>query len=154
MAKPAPRTAARSASSTTRDNSTLVTIVIGLLLTAVSFAGTWFFQQHRHQAALAELTSTYASPVPVITQTGEHSVAAKFVIRTSLADIAWVEANRKALEQVFQSALAQTDMKRVLAPGGLLTLQERLREEGNAALQTDKLQEVLLTDFLVGDTSE
>ena len=121
---------------------------------AAGFAIAWFFQQHRDQAALAELQNAYTPPVPVIMQTGKHSVAAKLVIGTTQADIDWAQKNRKALEQVFRATLAESDMKHVLAPGGLLGLQDRLREAGNAALQTDKLREVLLTDFLVGQTSE
>lgn len=153
MTKSTSRVAARPANATASDNSMLGYVVAALVLMVVGFAGVWFFQQYRDQAALAQTQNAYTPPVPIITQTGKNSVAAKFVIGTSLADIDWVQENRKALEDVFQATLADTDMKHVLAPGGLLGLQERLREAGNAALKTDKLREVLLTDFLVGETS-
>lgn len=146
--------AAPPANATTSDNSILGYVVAAFVLMVVAFAIAWFFQQHRDQAGLAQLQNAYTQPVPIITQTGKHSVAAKFTISTSQADIDWVQENRKALEQVFQATLADADMKQVLAPGGLLGLQERFREAGNAALQTDKLREVLLTDFLVGETSD
>jgi flagellar basal body-associated protein FliL len=65
-----------------------------------------------------------------------------------------VTANHKALEQAFQATLADTDVQRMLAPGGLLGLLRWLREAGNEALQTGRVREVLLTDFVIGESAD
>jgi flagellar basal body-associated protein FliL len=56
-----------------------------------------------------------------------------------------------ALETVMKRGLMAVDPQRVRAPNGIRLLQDTLREASNAELHTDKVQEVLITDFLVSE---
>lgn len=134
-----------------RDNSLLVTVCATALLLCIGFAGAWFYLQHK---ARLRTEISFSKPVTVTTSTRTHSVAASFSIRTSRADAGWVDVNRQAMEQAVLIALASADLDAVLKPGGLRSFQSSLRNALNATLHTDKVEEVLLTDFLVGDSSD
>lgn len=70
---------------------------------------------------MSGLQNACAPLVPVVTRTIGHSVAAQFVVTTKLVRTNWVETNCKALEQVLQATLAESDMLRA-RPGSLLGL--------------------------------
>lgn len=127
------------------------TVGIVLLVLAVGFALSWRYLQQRERLAVE---TSYLTLPPVAISRDGHSMSATVAIRTSAADAEWVAANRPALEQVTQRVLMELDPQQVLgeqARKGLQTLQVSLREAGNAALQTTRLQEMLLTDFLVSE---
>jgi flagellar basal body-associated protein FliL len=81
-------------------------------------------------------------------------VALSFAIRTSGADTSLVADNRRVLEQVAQRVLVARDMRQARTPEGMQALQEALRGAFNAALHTDKVQQVLITDFLLSSSSD
>lgn len=134
-----------------RDQSLLVTVCVTAVLLCIGFAGAWFYQQHKTRLRTQVF---FSRPVSVTTGTRTHSVAASFVIRTRRTEAGWADDNRHAMEQVVQSTLASADLDAVLRPGGLSSFQSSLRNTLNTALHTDKVEEVLLTDFLVGDSSD
>lgn len=136
-----------------RDRSIVYTIAFAFVVLGIGFAYGWM---HRQQAARLreQAASVYSNPVRVVAGTRYYSVAASFVVTTSGADAEWVKRNRSGLETAAKQVLATQDMRAVLAPHGLLALQSTLRDACNAALRTHKVQQVLVTDFLVGDSSD
>lgn len=124
------------------------TLLIACVLLSLGFAGAWFYMQYEEQQ---RLSSSYTSLKPLAISRGGHSIGASFAVQTSNADARWALQNRLALESALQQALLQVDPKRVLAPNGLLELQRRLSGEVNATLGSDKVQEIVITDFLVSE---
>ena len=124
----------------------LVAIVVAVLGTG--FGAAWLYMQHKEKQS-REIAYMRLSPV-AISRDG-HSMSATFAVRTSLADAAWAAKNRSTLEQVMKSALLEADPVAARAPGGLQAMQEKVRETANARLQSDRIQQVLVTDFLVSE---
>lgn len=131
-----------------RDKPLTSTVAIALAVLAVSFAAVWLYLQYT-QKRNAEIRYL-ALPSVAISRDG-HSISASFGVRTSGADADWAAKNKNALEQVMKRALMEVDPQRVRTPTGLQLLQNTLREASNAELRTDKVQEVLITDFLVSE---
>ena len=124
----------------------IIAIVVAVL--AVGFGSAWLYMQHKERQT-REITYLKLSSV-AISRDG-HSMRATFAIRTSVADAAWASKNKSTLEQVMQRALLEADPVAARAPGGLTALQEKVREVSNATLQSQRIQEVLVTDFLVSE---
>ncbi|TFW10257.1 flagellar basal body-associated FliL family protein [Oxalobacteraceae bacterium OM1] len=141
---PMPRTAPR-------DNSLLITVGAGAAALVVGFAAAWLYQRH-----MVKLRSEpfFSKPVPVVTANSAHSVAATFAIRATGAEAGWVKKNQSALEQILKRTLTEADLDAAKGPQGLRALQGKLRDTLNQAMGTDNVKEVLITDFLVGDTSD
>lgn len=131
-----------------RDKPLTSTVAIALAVLAVSFAAVWLYLQYT-QKRNAEIRYL-ALPSVAISRDG-HSISASFGVRTSGADADWAAKNKNALEQVMKRALMEVDPQRVRTPTGIQLLQNTLREASNAELRTDKVQEVLITDFLVSE---
>lgn len=123
-------------------------IGIVLVILALGFTAAWFYLQHRERlnSEIAYLTI----PEVAISRDG-HSIRASFALRTSAADAEWAAASKPALEQVMTKGLMDADPQRTLAPGGLPGLEKTLLAASRAALRTDKVKEVLVTDFLVSE---
>ncbi len=131
-----------------RDQLLMYVIGIVLAILAVGFTAAWFYLQHR-QRLDGEIA--YLTIPQVAISHGGHSIRASFAVRTSATDAEWAAASKPALEQVMMKGLMDADPQRALAPGGLASLEKTLLAESRAALQTDRLQEVLITDFLVSE---
>lgn len=127
----------------------LVTIVgIVLAVLAVGFGIAWLYMQYEEKQSRK---ITYLGLPPVAISRDGHSISATFAIRTSAADASWASKNKVALEQVMKQALLAVDPVEARAPGGLKALQDKVREAGNTTLQSERIQEVLVTDFLVSE---
>ena len=124
----------------------LVALVVAVL--AGGFGGAWFYMQHKEKQS-REIT--YLKLPSISISRDGHSMLASFAIRTSAADADWAAKNKLMLEQVMKKALLEADPIAARAPGGLHALQEKVREVGNATLQSGRIQEVLITDFLVSE---
>lgn len=129
------------------DNLPTIVGIASVVLLA-GFVAVWFYLQYAQR--MSREVRYLALPSVAINGSG-HSISASFAIKTSGADAGWATKNKQALELVMTQALMELDPKRALAPGGLRTLQNTLRETTNTALHTDKVQEVLVTDFLVSE---
>lgn len=125
---------------------TIVAIVFGVL--ALGFAGAWLYL--RHVEKLEAEVRYLRLPSVAISRDG-HSMSATVAIRTNGAEADWIAKRKPTLELVVKQALMTADPVRSRAPGGLQALQEALKVSSNAALQTDSVQEVLVTDFLVSE---
>lgn len=131
-----------------RDHWLAYTIGIAALILIAGFVFAWFYLQQVEKRS-AEVRYLNLSEI-AIARDG-HSIRASFAVRTSGADADWAAGNRQVLEQVMKQALMDVDPKRALAPDGLKALQHGLRDASNDALQSAKVQEVLVTDFLVSE---
>lgn len=123
-------------------------VLIACALLAVGFAAAWVYLQY---AERQRLSSSYTTLQRVAISRDGHSIAATMAVKTSNADKRWAERNRGGLEAALQQALLQVEPTRVLAPGGLLAFQQGLDEALNGTLATDKVQQVVVTDFLVSE---
>lgn len=131
-----------------RDKNLRNVIAIVVAILAVGFGGAWLYMQHKDKQ---EREIAYLKlPTVAISRDG-HSMRASFAIRTSAADAAWAAKNKAMLEQVMQKALLDADPAAARAPGGLQALQVKVREVANTTLQSQRIQEVLVTDFLVSE---
>lgn len=123
-------------------------VLIACALLAIGFAAAWLYLQH---AERQRLSSSYTALKRVAISRDGHSIAATIAIKTSDADRRWATQSRPALEAAFQQALLHVEPQQALAPGGLQAFQQGLDEALNRALATDKVQQVVITDFLVSE---
>lgn len=131
-----------------RDKLLITTVVTALVALALAFAAVWLYLQYaqKQQSEVRYLLL----PSVAISRDG-HSISASFGVRTNGANAAWAAENKNSLEQIMKRGLMEVDPQRVRAPNGIQQLQDTLREASNAALHTDKVQEVLVTDLLVSE---
>lgn len=137
--------------ASTRDRSTVYTVAIALVVLFAGFAFAWFYKTRDTQL---HNQTVYSKPTRVVAGSSNYSVAVSFAIRTSGADTSLIADNRRVLEQVAQQVLVARDMRQARTPEGMQALQEALRGAFNAALHTDKVQQVLITDFLLSSSSD
>lgn len=137
---------------TARDRWSVYTVGTALVILAVGFAMAWFYMQYREK--LSREVSFLMLPPIAISHSG-HSMSATVAVQTSAADAGWAAENKRALEQVVKRVLMEADPKKVSgvpnAPAGLEALQHTLREASNVELQTTRVHEMLLTEFLVSE---
>jgi len=134
----------------TRDRSILYTVAAAFLLLLVGFVGAWIYQKHK--AALRSET-VYSQPTRVTASNHDYSVAVRFAIQTRGDNARWVGDHKAALQAIVQQALITDDVRQAREPGGLPRLEQRLRRTINSTLHTDKVQQVVITDFLVSESS-
>lgn len=121
--------------------ATCATLLIG-------FTCVWLYLQYDERQRMA---SSFTTLERVAISRDGHSIAASIAVKTSDSDLRWAQRNREGLALAFQQVLLTLDPQRVRAPDGLNAFQQELDEMLNRALQTDKIQQVVLTDFLVSE---
>ncbi|GAB3542784.1 hypothetical protein GCM10027343_15300 [Noviherbaspirillum agri] len=135
-----------------RDRWSAFTVGAALVILAVGFALAWFYMQYRERLS-AEVSFLMLPPI-AISHSG-HSMSATVAVQTSAADAGWAADNKRVLEQVVKRVLMDADPQKVAgaptAPAGLDALQKTLRDASNAELQTTRVQDMLLTEFLVSE---
>ncbi|HVL75813.1 MAG TPA: hypothetical protein VM406_07335 [Noviherbaspirillum sp.] len=124
----------------------LWTALGALAMLMIGFGAAWAWLQH---AERQRVTSSFTMLKPLAVSGSGHSVGATLAVKTSEADKRWAGQNRAGLEAALQQALLGADPARALAPNGLVELQHSLRQVANGSLSTDKIQEIVITDFLV-----
>jgi hypothetical protein len=131
-----------------RERPVLRIVLIAGMLLLIGFAAAWLYLQYAERQRLA---SSYTSVQPVAISRDGHSIAATFAIRTSKANARWALQNRIGIQAALHQALLGVDPVQARAPGGLRKLQQDMHEALNDLLKTDKVQEVMITDFLVSE---
>lgn len=137
--------------ASTRDRTTVYAVAIALVILLAGFAFAWF---HKARDTQLRNQTVYSKPTRVVAGSDNYSVAVSFAVRSSGADTELIIKNRHILEQVAQQVLVARDMRQARTPQGMQALQEALRNAFNAALHTDKVQQVLVTDFLLSSSSD
>jgi hypothetical protein len=135
-----------------RDPWSVYTVGTALVILAVGFTLAWFYMQYREKLS-SEVNFLMLPPI-AISHSG-HSMSATIAVQTSAADAGWASENKRALEQVVKRVLMEADPRKVsgvpTAPAGLEALQHTLREACNVELRTTRVQDMLLTEFLVSE---
>lgn len=134
------------AKSDSRDKFTLVTAGLVILLLVATFAAIWFYRQ---DGPKTEVRQNYTMVGPLVISTDEYSVGTRMALETSAGDAKWASQNQPAIRAVIESTLRSLDAEQVHMPGGLAALQVALTEAVNKSLKTDKVERILLTDFLL-----
>lgn len=123
-------------------------VVIVFVLLAVGFAIAWYYLKNADKQA-AQI-NYLRLPYVAISHNG-HSIAASFAFRVDGADAEWASRHKQALEEIMKQELLQLEPAQVLAPNGIRDFQSHLSDTANGALKTTRIQEVLVTDFLVSE---
>ena len=128
-----------------RDNfvTTTTTVIVALLLAV--FAAIWFLlDDHR-----TDNQRSYTDVGPLLISTENYSVKARIAVQTRKEDAAWAAQNQAALRRIVEAELSLIVPEKIHAPGGLAELQRSLKEATNRGLSTHKVEQILLTDFLL-----
>lgn len=134
------------ASSIRRDRFVLIATaaMIGILLCA--FVASWLWWRQAHPA---RVVLDYALIGPLVVNTEAYSLSTRLALQSDNADAAWIKQHDTALRRVLQSALMSLEPQQVRAPGGLAALQLQLLDVIHRQLATDKIEQLLLIDFIL-----
>ena len=120
--------------------SAMIIVLVG------AFLATWFWWQQNHPASNQP---EYAALAPLTVSTDAYSVSARIALQFGSADTQWIKKNDAALRRVLQTALMTLDPQQVHGPGGLAALQVHLLKTIHEQLSTDKIDQLLFTDFIL-----
>lgn len=135
-----------AAKSNASDNATLYLAAAIVVVLLVSLAAAWFYVQSQPRL---EVRAAFVDTGPMIVSVDGYNIATRMSVQTSKADGDWASRNRSALIQAMQNALTTSNPQTMQTPQGLQALQSSLTEAGNNAMKTGKIQNVLLTEFLI-----
>ncbi len=93
--------------------------------------------------------STYSNFGPVVVRSSDFAIKATIAVQTRNEDADWLSSHKKEVDFALQTALLNVDPQRLREPEGVTYVQATLRDAANTALNTRKIEEVLLTDFIV-----
>ena len=128
-----------------RERALWKTVAIPAVILVVGFALTWFYLQHHERL---HNQPAYSKPQQVAAAVKGYTMRLSFAVRTTGADADWARNNSTALETVMSEALQTVQPQRLTSASGMQSFQEKVRADVNTRLKTDKVQEVLVTDFL------
>jgi flagellar basal body-associated protein FliL len=129
-----------------RDRFVTVAISAMIIVLMGAFLATWFWWQQNHPA---RILPEYAALAPLVVSTDAYSLSARIALQSGSGEADWVKKNDAALRRVLQTALMTLDPQQVHGPGGLVALQVRLLKTIHEQLSTDKIEQLLLTDFIL-----
>lgn len=126
-------------------------LVIAFAVLVIGFGSTWAYLEYTQRQQRLQRSSSFTALKPVTAGHGTHSVAATFVVKTSEANLGWARRNRDGIEAALQQMLVGVDVQQTLAPGGLEKLQQDMQLMLDATFGSDKVQQVIVTDFLASE---
>lgn len=129
-----------------RDRFVTVAISTMIIVLMGAFLATWFWWQQNHPE---RITPDYAALAPLTVSTDAYSVSARIALQSDRADVEWIKKNDAALRRVLLAALMTLEPQQVHAQGGLAVLQSHLLKTIHEQLSTDKIEQLLLTDFIL-----
>lgn len=118
---------------------TVITL-LALLLTGFYF--TWMSGQSHDPIAYAKFNS-------ILITNQNYSIKTDISVQVASENEPWLAKNKKQLETVLRNSLANMDPKIATSPNGLQALQESLKDAGNGAFNTNSIQHVFFTDFIL-----
>jgi flagellar basal body-associated protein FliL len=116
-------------------------IVVGLV---IAFVIVWSVVRSNSPAS-ADISYEKFGPYQIEAQ--HYSISATLSVQTNHSDSDWPKMNRKSLNTIFKTVLAQTDVKIFKEPNGEQQLQDALKKACEIEMHTNKVQAVVLTDF-------
>lgn len=125
-----------------------VTIAIGVIVTvlvcALGAGWVWWRQANPSIAAPA-----FTVIGPIVSSTEKYSVSARIALQTGGDNAEWVKKNNTVLRGILEAALQSLEPRQVHATDGLLAVQTQLLSAIEQQLNTDKIEQLLLTDFIL-----
>jgi flagellar basal body-associated protein FliL len=128
----------------TQDNFFAYIVAAIVVALVVIFVIVWS-QVRSNAPAVPEVAYSKFGPFQIETQ--HFSISAALSVQTSVSDADWPAQNRKSLNTIFKTVLAQTDVKIFKDPNGEQQLQEALKKACETEMHTNTVQAVVLTDF-------
>jgi len=116
-------------------------IAVGLV---IAFVVVWSVVRSNSPPA-ADIS--YAKFGPYQIETQRYSINVTLSVQTTQGDSDWPAKNRKMLNTIFKTVLAQTDVKIFKDPNGEQQLQDALKKACETEMHTNTVQAVVLTDF-------
>jgi flagellar basal body-associated protein FliL len=117
-----------------------VITVLALLLSGFYFA--WISTQRHAPVAYAKFDS-------IVITNETYSIKTDIAVQVLSDDEIWLKKNKTSIGNILRNSLANADPKIATRPNGLLTLQEALKKASNKAFNTDTIQNVFFTDFIL-----
>jgi flagellar basal body-associated protein FliL len=143
---PSNANASRTSNAKSTDNFLVYLIAVVVLGLAAISLFVWSHNRKSDHVVVTRLTYSKFGPYQVEAQ--NYSIAASLSVQTDADDADWAKENQKSLDTVFKKLLADNvDSGTLKTPNGLQTLQDALAKGSNAALGTNRVRTVLLTDF-------
>lgn len=132
------------------DHPILKTLLVVFLLLALGFVGAWIYQRN---AQRFESVSKYTLIKPIAISQHGYGISATVAVQVREKDVRWSYAQNERMELLLKEALVGLNLDAALTPGGLAAVQEEMAQMLRTKLDTDKIQAVYITDFLVSDGS-
>ena len=129
-----------------RDRFVTTTTIVIVALLLLSFGAFGLYWQGLQRV---DDSVSYAIVGPLTISTENYSMAARVAVQTSKDNADWARKNQAALRRIIETELAAVNPQQVHAPGGLLMLQRILKEAAMRDLRTDKVEQMLFTDFIL-----
>lgn len=143
---PSNANASRTSNAKSTDNFLVYLIAVVVLGLAAISLFVWSHNRKSDHVVVTRLTYSKFGPYQVEAQ--NYSIAASLSVQTDADDADWAKENQKSLDTVFKKLLADNvDSGTLKTPNGLQNLQDALAKGSNAALGTNRVRIVLLTDF-------
>jgi flagellar basal body-associated protein FliL len=128
-----------------RERPILRTVAVACVVLAVGFAAAWYYLQR--QDKLRKQTA-YSKPVEVSAAVKGYTMRLTFAVRITGADTDWASQNGAAIESAMKEAMTTVRPPQLATPDDMKQFQDRVRSSANAKLNTDKVQDVVVTDYL------
>lgn len=146
---PAPaKTATRSTTKPQRSLAPMIGVTTAILV--IGFASAWFYFKRSERL---ENQRVYSKPHEVAVAIKDYTVSATFAVRTNGKNAEWAGKKGAVMEDVVKETLMTASPQRILTPDGMREFQHKLRKEINNRTESDRVQEVLVTDFLFSPDS-
>jgi flagellar basal body-associated protein FliL len=116
----------------------------------IGFASAWFYVKRSERL---ENERVYSKPHEVAVAVKDYTVKATFAVRTNGKNADWAGSKGAVMEDIVKESLMTASPQRILTPDGMREFQNRLRKEINTRTESDRVQEVLVTDFLFSPDS-
>lgn len=147
--KPAAKTPVKQAAAPgqkpARERPVWRMVFIASIVLAVGFGAAWFYLQRLDRL---QKQTAYSKPVEVAAAVKNQTMRLSFAVRVTGADTDWVSQNGAAIESVMKEAMMAARPQELATPEGMKHFQDAVRATANARLNTDKVREVVVTDFL------
>jgi hypothetical protein len=137
--------AAQSAKPPARERSILRTVLIAAMVLLVGFAAAWVYLQRLDKL---KKQTAYSKPIEVAAAVRNQTMRLTFAVRVTGADAEWINRNGTAIEAVMKEAMTTVQPQALTKPDVMRQFEEHVRSAANAKLDTDKVKEVVITDYL------
>jgi hypothetical protein len=128
-----------------RERAVWRTVIIASIVLLAGFVAAWIYMQRLDK--LRKQTA-YSKPIEVAAAVGNQTMRLTFAVRVTGADADWIGSNGAAIESVMKEAMTTAQPRTLATPDGMKRFEERVRSSANTKLGTDKVREVVITDFL------